>query len=165
MSWRHLYIGAIQEGSARDKAARESEGFVQGNWSRAPGSTAQAVLSWREPRDPDGSSETNGNWWQVLGPAGTSADFLLNSPVLGGAVIRLQHVSSGAFLRGDGSQPAFTRKDLREVSAAAAAVSPSDVDRSSIEWQLTVNGTSVERLEWGLAWATFKGWRIHPQAL
>jgi tetratricopeptide (TPR) repeat protein len=121
--------------------------------SRAPGSTAQAVLSWREPRDPDGSSETNGNWWQVLGPAGTSADFLLNSPVLGGAVIRLQHVSSGAFLRGDGSQPAFTRKDLREVSAAAAAVSPSDVDRSSIEWQLTVNGTSVERLEWGLAWA------------
>ena len=118
--------------------------------TRAPGSTAQAVLNWREPRResqaPSSGSETatSGNWWQVLGPAGTSAGFLLNLPVPAGAHIRLKHVASGAFLRGDGSQPAFTRKDLREVSA-------SDIDRDGVEWEVTVNGTSVQRLVWGLA--------------
>ena len=115
--------------------------------TRAPGSTAQAVLNWREPPSPGGSTAISGNWWQVLGPAGTSPDFLLASPVLSGAIIRFKHVSSGAFLRGDGLQPAFTRKDLREVSAARA-----DVDPSSVEWQLVVNGTAAGRLEWGVAW-------------
>eukprot|EP01043_Picozoa_sp_COSAG02_P041470 COSAG02_NODE_3441_length_6735_cov_38.359233_1_plen_1640_part_10 len=115
---------------------------------RAPGSTAQAVLNWLEPSSQGGSTGISGNWWQVLGPAGTSPGFLLGSPVLSGAIIRFKHVSSGAFLRGDGSQPAFTRKDLHEVSAVGA-----DIDRTSVEWQLVVNGTAVVRLEWGVAWA------------
>ena len=109
---------------------------------RSPGSTAQAVLNWRELRSQGAGEESSSNWWQVLGPSGTSDDFLFGFSVEDGARIRLKHVASGAFLRGDGSRPAFTRKDLHEVSAA--------VDAEGLDWQLIVNGSALGRLTWGI---------------
>eukprot|EP01043_Picozoa_sp_COSAG02_P061802 COSAG02_NODE_8378_length_2592_cov_2.590854_1_plen_536_part_10 len=142
--------GVVTYGSYVQLRSRKRSDHLLFSDSRtlSPGSTAQAVLNWLEPSNPGGSAMTSGNWWQVLGPAGTSPGFLLGSPVLSGAIIRFKHVSSGAFLRGDGSQPAFTRKDLHEVSAVGA-----HIDRTSVEWQLVVNGTAAVRLEWGVAWA------------
>lgn len=102
-------------------------------------STAQAVINWRQPES--ALAGRNGNWWQVLGPRGTSDAFLHGHPVPAGAVVRLRHVASGGLLRAAKTQPALARPDLKEVSC----LRNDTASTADEEWTLRVNGTAVDR--------------------
>lgn len=108
---------------------------------RSAVSTSQAVINWKHP-----SPEDHRNWWQVLGPRGTSESFLYGHDVPADATIQLRHVSSGSLLRGDASQPALARPDLREVSCLRNDSAPTGDE----EWTIQVNGSALGRLVWGL---------------
>eukprot|EP01052_Picozoa_sp_SAG31_P000836 SAG31_NODE_26_length_32985_cov_39.054096_1_plen_1525_part_10 len=148
--------GTIQYGSSWLKLRsgnRRDEQLFSSRDLRSAVSTAQAVINWQHA-DPDNL----GNWWQVLGPSGTSDAFLHGHAVRAGATIRLRHVATGGLLRGDTAQPALARPDLKEVSCLRT-----DTDRDSSlssltsaaddeEWVAMINGTALDTLEWGLGW-------------
>jgi hypothetical protein len=136
--------GTVQYGSSWIKLGsgnRKGELLFSTAELRSAVSTAQAVINYRHP-----SADSDGNWWQVLGPLGTSDAFLNNHDVPSGATIRLRHVSSGALLQGDATQAALARADLREVSC----LRNDSASTGDEEWVLLVNGSSVGPLVWGI---------------
>ena len=66
---------------------------------------------------PNAESPAEGQaWWQVLGPPGTSDDFLRGETITDGSIIRLRHHTSGRNLQVDQGTPAVVRRDLKQVS-------------------------------------------------
>eukprot|EP01052_Picozoa_sp_SAG31_P011303 SAG31_NODE_637_length_13337_cov_23.061867_7_plen_1675_part_00 len=65
------------------------------------------------------NEENAGEWWQVVGPSGTSIKFMQNQTVIDGAQIRLLHITSGMWLRSDNYLRSRVRHDLKEVSCTA----------------------------------------------
>ena len=100
---------------------------------RSPVSQGQAVVATKAIKGRPASRGADGEWWEVLGPAGTSRQFMHNQSVTDGARVRLLH-SSGSWLRGDSSVASKVRRDLREVSCAAVADGSSNE-----EWTVLVD--------------------------
>eukprot|EP01051_Picozoa_sp_SAG22_P009552 SAG22_NODE_803_length_7098_cov_2.856408_4_plen_272_part_00 len=93
----------------------------------------QAVVATCVTRNgPTGGETSGGEWWQVFGPSGTSAAFMHNQTIADGAHVRLQHIDSGTWLRGDNLIRSKVRHDLREVSSGT------NVDGSE-DWNVYVD--------------------------
>ena len=86
--------------------------------TRATDGTRMAVVASSDKQLAETAS-AGGAWWQVLGPPGTSDEFLRGEIITDGSIIRLRHHVSGRNLQVDHSTPAAVRRDLKQVSLSA----------------------------------------------
>ena len=89
-----------------------SEGFLPTDGNQMAVVTSSAIPE--KDLQPTGQSR-----WQVLGPPGTSDNFLRGRVVTDGSIVRLRHVATGHSMQVDHNTPAVVRRDLKQVALSA----------------------------------------------